>query len=36
LDSKEIDPRNWHEWVQLFIHQSSALDTAESTGAGHS
>jgi len=18
LDSKEIDPRNWHEWMQLF------------------
>ena len=18
LDAKEIDPRNWHEWMQLF------------------
>jgi hypothetical protein len=20
-DSNEIDPRNWHEWLQLFIEQ---------------
>ena len=31
LDSKEIDPRNWHEWVQLFIHQTDCASTAEST-----
>jgi hypothetical protein len=32
MDSKEIDPRNWYEWTQLFINQS-ASETAESTGA---
>lgn len=33
LDSKDIDPRNWHEWVQLFLNDmpiSGTLDNLAS------
>jgi hypothetical protein len=34
-DSDEIDPRNWHEWLQLFVEEksigSAELPTEESS-----
>ena len=30
LDSAEIDPRNWHEWLQLFIDGLPLADAQES------
>ena len=29
LDSKEIDPRNWHEWVQLFLNDMPITGTLD-------
>jgi len=29
LDSKEIDSRNWHEWVQLFLHDMPITGTLD-------
>lgn len=29
IDSKDIDPRNWHEWLQLFIHEKTIAGTHE-------
>ena len=29
-DSKEIDSRNWHEWVQLFLHDMPITGTLDS------
>lgn len=27
MDSKQIDPRNWYEWTQLFINHSASSQT---------
>lgn len=27
MDSDKIDPRNWHEWLQLFIHEKEIANT---------
>jgi len=27
IDSKNIDPRNWHEWLQLFVNEKPIADT---------
>ena len=27
IDSKDIDPRNWHEWMQLFINEKPIANT---------
>jgi len=32
-DSDEIDPRNWHEWEQLFVQGASIVEETSSTNA---
>ena len=29
IDSKETDPRNWHEWTQLFVNEQEIANTHE-------